>query len=96
MATFSTNQVRQLYVAKAMGTVGTASTDGTIQVVGDTAQTHLYFKYKSPGGQVRSDLINIASITSAKATDASNLVHKLTKYKVALDSTINSGAPIAG
>ena len=96
MATFSTNQVRQLYVAKAMGTVGEASADGTIQVASDTAKTHLYFKYKSPGGQVRSDLINIASITSAKATDASNLVHKLTKYKVALDSTINSGAPIAG
>ena len=96
MATFSTNQVRQLYVAKAMGTVGATSADGTIQVAGDTAKDHLYFKYKSPGGQVRSDLINIASITSAKATDASNLVHKLTKYKVALDSSINSGAPIAG
>jgi len=96
MATFSTNQVRNLYVAKAMGTVGEASADGTIQAASDLAKTHLYFKYKSPGGQVRSDLINIASITSAKATDASNLVHKLTKYKVALDSTINSGAPIAG
>ena len=54
MATFSTNQVRQLYVAKAMGTVGEASADGTIQAASDTAKTHLYFKYKSPGGQVRS------------------------------------------
>ena len=96
MATFSTNQVRNLYVAKAMGTVSPASADGTIQVVADTAKKHLYFKYKSPGGQVRSDLIDIKSIAFAKATDASNLVHKLTKYKLTLDSNVNSGNPKAG
>lgn len=96
MATFSTNQVRNLYVAKVLGTVSAASAAGTIQVVSDTAKNHLYFKYMSPGGQVRSDLIDIASITYAKATDASSLAHALKRYKVALDSTVNSGAPIAG
>ena len=96
MATFSTNQVRQLYVAKSTGTVNGNSTVGTIQVKKDAAGTHAYFKYMGAGGQTRSDLIDLKNITYAKSTDANSLAHALKKYKVTLDSNVNSGAPIAG
>ena len=59
MATFSTNQVRQLYVAKASGTVKEGVAAGTIEVKSDSDKTHLYFKYMGPGGQVRSDFLKI-------------------------------------
>ena len=96
MATFSTNQVRQLYVAKALGTVDASAAVGTIEVKADTAKTQLYFKYMGPGGQVRSDLVDIKNISYAKATDADSMAHALKKYKVVLDPTINNGAPIPG
>lgn len=97
MATFSTNQVRHLYVANATKTspVLSSDTNGTIAVKGDSAKNHFYFEYKTPGGLTRSDLINPANVTSAKATDATSLVYNLKKYKLTLDSTVNSGSPIA-
>lgn len=97
MATFSSNQVRQLYVAKALvSDVVSTSTAGDIAVKYDTANSNTYFKYMSPGGQTRSDLIPTAKIVSVKATDADSLKSGLTKYNLSLDSTVNSGAPIAG
>ena len=96
MATFSTNQVRQFYVANSLATVASGANVGAIEVGADTAQTHLYFKYMGAGGQTRSDLINLKSIVSAKATDADSMAHYLKKYKVSLDSTVNSGNPKAG
>lgn len=96
MATFSTNQVRQFYVANSLATVAPGANVGAIEVGADTAQTHLYFKYMGAGGQTRSDLINLKSIVSAKATDADSMAHYLKKYKVSLDSTVNSGNPKAG
>lgn len=96
MATFSTNQVRQFYVARSLATVASGASVGAIEVGADTAQTHLYFKYMGAGGQTRSDLINLKSIVSAKATDADSMAHYLKKYKVSLDSTVNSGNPKAG
>lgn len=96
MATFSTNQVRQVYVGKALGTVATGVAAGTIQVGADTAQSHLYFKYMSPGGPVRSDLINIANVISATATDADAMAYNLTRQKLSLDSAVNSGNPKSG
>ena len=53
MANFSINQVRHLYVAKALksGTnLLTTDAAGSILPKGDTAKTHLYFQYMSPGG----------------------------------------------
>lgn len=96
MATFSTNQVRQLYVAKSSGTVGPSAAVGTIEVKSDSGKTHLYFKYMGPGGQVRSDLIDIKSIVAAKATDADKMARDLAKYKLSLDANVNSGNPKAG
>ena len=98
MATFSTNQARQLYVAKKLKTSNVISTDaaGSIAVKSDTAKNHLYFEYMGAGGMLRSDLIDIESIMYAKATDADDLAHELAKYKVVLDPNVNEGSPVAG
>ena len=97
MSVFSTNQVRQLYVAEALKSPNVAATDaaGSIAVKSDTAKTHLYFEYMGAGGMTRSDLIDIKNILHAKATDADDLAHDLAKYKLTLDASINSGAPVA-
>lgn len=97
MATFSTNQVRHLYVANATKTSPVLSTDvsGTIAVKGDAAKTHFYFEYKTPSNLTRSDLIVPSQVTSAKASDATTMVYNLKKYKLTLDTTVNSGAPLA-
>ena len=95
--TFSTNQVRHLYVVKdAQPSVGPAADAGTLAVKRDAEKANLYFEYKSPGGLVRSDLIDIKNIIAAKATDAASLRRELGQVKVALDSAVNSGAPVAG
>ena len=95
--TFSTNQVRHLYVVKGtQASVGTADTAGKLAVKADSAKSHLYFEYKSPGGLVRSDLIDIKNIIAAKATDATSLRRELGQVKVTLDGAVNGGLPVAG
>lgn len=96
MATFSTNQVRQLYVATALesASVKASDTAGSIAVKSDTAKSHLYFEYMGAGGMTRSDLIDIKNILYAKATDADDLAYDLAKYKLTLDDTVNGGEPV--
>lgn len=96
MATFSTNQVRQLYVATALKSPNVTASDtaGSIAVKSDTAKSHLYFEYMGAGGMTRSDLIDIKNILYAKATDADDLAYDLAKYKLTLDDTVNSGEPV--
>lgn len=96
MATFSTNQVRQLYVATALkpSNVTASDTAGSIAVKLDTAKSHLYFEYMGAGGMTRSDLIDIKNILYAKATDADDLAYDLAKYKLTLDDTVNGGEPV--
>lgn len=96
MATFSTNQVRQLYVATALKSpnVKASDTAGSIAVKSDTAKSHLYFEYMGAGGMTRSDLIDIKNILYAKATDADDLAYDLAKYKLTLDDTVNGGEPV--
>ena len=97
MATFSTNQVRQLYVAKVLKNPVLASdAAGSIAVKNDTAKNHLYFEYKGADNLMRSDLIDIKNILYAKATDADDMAHKLKAVTVTLDSEVNAGAPVAG
>lgn len=95
MATFSTNQVRQLYVATALKSPNVTASDtaGSIAVKSDTAKSHLYFEYMGAGGMTRSDLIDIKNILYAKATDADDLAYDLAKYKLTLDNTVNGGEP---
>lgn len=96
MATFSTNQVRQLYVATALklSNVTASDTAGSIAVKSDPAKSHLYFEYMGAGGMTRSDLIDIKNILYAKATDADDLAYDLAKYKLTLDDTVNGGEPV--
>ena len=98
MATFSTNQVRQLYVAKTLkpSHVLASDTAGSIAVKNDTAKNHLYFEYKGADNLMRSDLIDIKNILYAKATDADDMAHELKAVTVTLDSEVNEGAPVAG
>lgn len=89
MATFSINQVRHLYVEKALKTDNNLlSTDaaGSILPKADTAKTTLYFQYMSPAGIVSSDKITIANIISAKATASGSMAHKLARYQVTLSA----------
>lgn len=98
MATFSTNQVRQLYVAKALKTTHVLASDaaGSIAVKNDTAKNHLYFEYKGADNLMRSDLIDIKNILYAKAIDADDMAHELKSVTVTLDTNVNGGAPVAG
>lgn len=98
MATFSTNQVRQLYVANTFKTPHVKASDaaGSIAVGVDNLKSHLYFEYKSVDNLTRSDLIDIKNILNVKATDAKTMAHELEAVTVTLDNTINSGNPIAG
>lgn len=94
---FSINQVRQLYVAKALkDTTAALQNPGDIVPKADNAKTTLYFQYMSPGGLVASDKITVANITYAKATPSEELAHKLLRYEVTLDPTVNGGAVVAG
>ena len=98
MATFSTNQVRQLYVAKELKSSHVLAADaaGSIAVKSDTAKNHLYFEYKGADNLMRSDLIDIKNILYAKAIDADDMAHELKAVTVTLDSGVNAGAPVAG
>lgn len=98
MATFSTNQVRQLYVAKVLKISHVLASDaaGSIAVKSDTAKNHLYFEYKGADNLMRSDLIDIKNILYAKATDADAMAHELKPVTVTLDTSVNGGSPVAG
>lgn len=92
----SINQVRQLYVAKAVKTETADLTNaGDIVPKADTAKTTLYFQYRSPAGLVSSDKIDIKNVISAKATSSDALAHKLIRYSVTLDAGV-SATPVAG
>lgn len=95
---YSVNQVRQLYVAKALKTSHVLASDaaGSIAVKNDTAKNHLYFEYKGAANLMRSDLIDIKNILYAKATDADDMAHELKSVTVTLDSSVNGGAPVSG
>lgn len=98
MANFSINQVRHLYVAKTLKTgANLLATDaaGSILPKGDTAKTHLYFQYMSPGGIVRSDIIDTDKIISVSATKSDALRHPLKRVLLTLDGGV-SNAPVAG
>lgn len=90
MATFSTNQTRQLYVATP-GETGTKT-----QIVTDNEKTHMYLTQEGAGGPVRSDLIDLKNILWAKATDADKMARDLKAVTVTLDDTVNGGEPIVG
>lgn len=96
MATFSTNQFRHLYVAKSVKEASSLENVGDIAVVADNNQSHVYFQYMSPGGLVRSDLIDIKNISYLKGVDPSSMRKTLKAFNVSLNPEVNGGAPISG
>ena len=91
---FSTNQVRQLYVALANGQLTNA---GDIKVNKTADGKQLYFTYVGAlGDTMRSDLIDVDKITSITIEKASDMAKKRVCHLVTLDSTINSGNPVTG
>lgn len=98
MSVFSTNQVRQLYVATALKSPNVLASDaaGSIAVKSDNVKSHLYFEYKGADNLMRSDLIDIKNIIRAKATDAKSMAHNMVSYTIALDPNVNGGSPVAG
>lgn len=92
----SINQVRQLYVAKALkANTAALATAGDIVPKADTAKTTLYFQSMSPAGIVASDKIDLKNVLYAKATPSEALAHKLVRYSVTLDAGV-SATPVAG
>lgn len=92
----SINQVRQLYVAKALkDNTAALATAGDIVPKADTAKTTLYFQSMSPAGIVASDKIDLKHVLYAKATPSEALAHKLVRYSVTLDANV-SATPVAG
>lgn len=87
MATFSENQVRQLYVVDA---------DHPMEIVTDSNNTHLYGSYTGVDGTLRTDLIDTDKILWATSTDADELASPLKTVTVVLNSDVNGGEPVAG
>lgn len=97
MRNFSTNQVRHLYVVKNVVTsLANVKNVGDIYVDSTNDKKSLWFHYMGPSGALRSDLIDVDKILTYKATYADDMAHPCKKYKVTLDSTINSGNPVVG
>ena len=100
MATFSTNQVRQLYVVKSVKNDDThvLSSDvvGKTSLQFDTAKNHMYLEYKGADNLMRSDLIDINNILYAKSTKATSMDYKMKSSTIKLDANVNGGAPVAG
>lgn len=103
---FSTNQVRQLYVVNTVqgtaqqtdGVVSASDAAGTIALKTDAKGKNLFFQYKGADNVMRSDLINIDNILhiNAVGADDDSQKHYLKQAVVKLDSSVNSGNPIAG
>lgn len=95
MAVFSTNQVRQLYVALANKNSASAVT-----TLGDIALTsndgHAYFTHMGQGGVTRSDLIDLKNVMYVKKTTPTDMARPLKSVKVTLDENVNGGNPISG
>lgn len=100
MATFSTNQVRQLYVVKSAedGVTHVLFSDvaGKASLQFDTAKNHMYLEYKGADNLMRSDLIDINNILYAKSTKAASMDYKMKSSTIKLDANVNGGAPAAG
>lgn len=99
MAVFSTNQVRQLYVAKEIETSGhvlASDEAGTIAVQSNKAKNDMYFEYKGADNLMRSDLIRVDRILGITATGSDDMAYQKKAVTVTLDANINGGNPVSG
>lgn len=84
MATFSTNQVKQLYVAKAV--------DSSLDTIGDikffaAGDNQIAAKYVGNDGKVRTDIIDLATL-KGKAVKASSMAEYLENAFIASTSAV--------
>ena len=100
MSIYSTNQNRQMYVAKAYKAAiaenDSAGTIGGVKVVNDGLKKQLFFQYMGVDGVQRSDMIQLDNLNYAKAINASDMAIPMKKLEVVLDSAVNGGAPVSG
>ena len=95
---FHENQSRQLYVVGSVVTGSTevtnASSTGAIKVKASADGNDFFFEYKGPSadGLQRSDLIDKCNIMDIRATDAADMMHKMKKVEVTLDSNVSATA----
>lgn len=96
MATFSTNQVKQLYVCQdPIGSVKEGCMANPISLTKDGK--YAYFEYKgAKKNMMRSDLIPVDNIKSATVTSYKVNRKELKAVKVVLDEGVNGGLPILG
>ena len=93
MATFSTNQSRQLYVATQVKDPNSATLNevGAIKFKNDAAHEYIWAEYMGAGGITASDKIKVSNIVSAKATKGEKMRTPLNRYKVVLNGDVSAG-----
>lgn len=92
MATFSTNQARQIYVAKEVKDTPSAFTaEGDIALGAPENADYIYFQYQGPETILRSDILKKDLITSVKLTHGNNIQKFLNEYEVTITNN-----PVAG
>ena len=94
----SVNQVRQLYVVSEVLSSGTPASLGQVAVKSIFGGKGFLVQHKGQGGLVVSDKVlkDHMILAHTKATPASEMAKTLKQATIALDSSVNSGAPIAG
>lgn len=98
MSVSSLNQVRHLYVAtKSVAADAVLANKGEFKVktCGDI-EKEVYFEVLGPDTVLKSDRIPVKNINYVKVIKAAAMATPMKKVKVVLDSTVNSGNPIAG
>lgn len=95
MAVYSTNQNRQFYVATKLAESGDPKALGEISLGNTADKKQFFFKHLGQGGMTKTDIIDVDNVCYAKITKKDALQTKLKKAVIKLDSTINSGNPIA-
>lgn len=98
MAIFSTNQNRQLYVAKKYGTVNDTAEVGTIELktIGTGNNKEMYFLYKGADTVLKSDRIPVNNLEYVKAVGKEALRTPFKSQIVTLSTDINEGQPVSG
>lgn len=102
MGNFSANQVRQFYVLNkydaAVDVTANAGTIGGVKKVEDGLGDQLMFLYKGADNDtlLRSDLIQIKNIGSAKAIKAADMVTVMKKVKISLKTDVAGGEVVSG
>lgn len=100
MATFSTNQVRHVYVSKSFksSALTNSAIAGDLAVVSSKGPNGVvdsfYIQSMGKGGLMRSPLIEIKNVVAVNNTLAAKMAHPVKKTKIALKSGIASSSAI--